>query len=110
MSSKNQTIKNFFLPIQISNVDQTSTSKENVSTKRPLSPNDVTDISTKTYNNYDISLFCNKTLSQNEIYDILNKVWTPEINYKFPITSITSGKDQKVRNLKFQYAWLVRFP
>jgi len=76
MSSKNQTIKIFFLPIQTSYVNQTSTSKENVSTKRPLSPNDVTDISTKksmydlatpslslTHNNYDISLFCNKILS-----------------------------------------------
>jgi len=31
------------------------------------------------------------------------------MNYKFPITSIISGKDQNVRNLKFQYAWLVLF-
>jgi len=70
-----------------------------------------TSSSSLNHNNYDISLFCNKILSQNEIYDILNKVWTPEINYKFPITSIiTSEKDQKVRNLKFQYSWLVRFP
>jgi len=67
-----------------------------------------TPSSSLTHNNYDISLFCNKILSQNEIYDTLNTVWTPEINYKFPITS--SGKNQKVRNLKFQYAWLLRFP
>jgi len=45
MSSKNQTIKIF--SVQTSNVNQTSTLQENVSTKRPLSPNDVTDISTK---------------------------------------------------------------
>jgi hypothetical protein len=81
MSSKNQTIKNFFLRIQISNINQ-KTSKENVSTKRPLSTNDFTDISTKksmydlatsssslTYNNCDISLFCNKTVFNIYFYN-----------------------------------------
>jgi hypothetical protein len=41
---------------------------------------------------------------------VLNKVKAPEINYKFPIKSIISGKDKKLKNLKFQYAWLMRFP
>jgi hypothetical protein len=53
------------------------------------------------HSNYDFSLFCNKILSKNQISDVLNKVWAREINYKFPIKSITSGKDKKVKNLKF---------
>ena len=56
MSSKNQTIKHFFFkPIQTSNFNQTSTLKENVSNKRPFSPNDVTDISTKK-SMYDLAI------------------------------------------------------
>jgi len=42
-----------------------------------------TPSSSLTHNNYNINLFCNKILSQNEMYDILNKVWTPEINSLF---------------------------
>jgi hypothetical protein len=51
--------------------------------------------SSLTHGNYDINLFCNKILSQNQINDVLNKVWPPEINYKFPTKSITSEKDKK---------------
>jgi len=54
--------------------------------------------------------FEDKILSQNEINDILNKALIPEINYTFPITSITSRKDKKVKNLKCQYSRLCDFP
>jgi len=59
---------------------------------------------------YDISLFWDIILSQNEINDILNRVWTPEINYSFPVTPNTSGKDKEVENLKRQYSRLMLFP
>jgi hypothetical protein len=48
-----------------------------------------------THRNYDLSFLCNKLLLQNQLIGILNKIWAPEMNYKFPIKSITSGKKEK---------------
>ena len=41
--------------------------------------------STNFMNVYDIGFYINRTLSQNEISDIMNNLWVPDINYKFPI-------------------------
>lgn len=46
--------------------------------------------------------FCCKQLDDNEKYELLVNVWTPDGSFKFP----TSGK----RNLKFQSSWLRTFP
>jgi len=36
-------------------------------------------------NIYDIRFYINRTSSQNEISDMMNNLWMPDINYKFPI-------------------------
>jgi len=61
------------------------------------------------HSNYNISLFWDKILSQHEVNDIINRVRTPEINYSFPVTPNTSGKDKEVENLKRQYSRLMLF-
>lgn len=61
-------------------------------------------------NSFDIVNYTNKVLSQNEIEEVLNKIWTPDLNYNFPIKSSIVGKQKKVIKLKFQFKWLLNFP
>jgi len=64
--------------------------------------------STNVMNIYDIGFYINRTLSQNEISDVMNNLWVPDINYKFPIKMYM--KKNKQVNLKFQYSWLLKYP
>jgi len=53
-------------------------------------------------NVYDIGFYINRTLSHDEISYIMNNLWVPDINYKFPIKMYM--KKNKQVNLKFQYS------
>lgn len=57
---------------------------------------------TNVTNTFDISCFIKKLLLKNEIRDILNKIWKPDINYKFPVKTSIVGEKQKIIKLKFQ--------
>lgn len=61
-------------------------------------------------NSFDIVNYTNKVLSQNEIEEVLNKIWTPDLNYNFPIKSSIVGKQKKVIKFKFKFKWLLNFP
>lgn len=50
----------------------------------------------------DISFFCRRTLKDDEKTELLENVWVPDNNFKFPVTG--------ERNLKFQPSWLRSFP
>lgn len=53
----------------------------------------------------DIFNYVKNVLTQNEIEEILNKVWTPDENYFFPIKSVIVGKEKIPRFLMFQFKW-----
>ncbi|KAG8174416.1 hypothetical protein JTE90_001306 [Oedothorax gibbosus] len=51
----------------------------------------------------DISLYKNKSLSGTEKLHVLENLWAPSSNYKFPAT--THGKQER----KFLYSWLQKY-
>lgn len=58
---------------------------------------------------FDISFYKNKKLDQNDILNVLNNLWKPDIQFNFPTKTYICGKEKKEKNLKFQYSWLMRF-
>jgi hypothetical protein len=116
MAEKKQSkIQSFFSkPPSIMNPTQTVISSSSSSLPSAISASDTpitqfasstTDINrtSSSYNIFDIAHYTNKFLTQNEIEDVLNKIWVPGINYNFPIKISVVGKQQKVLKLKFQY-------
>jgi len=57
----------------------------------------------------DIALFVNRKLSCNEMYTIINNVWTPDLMFKFPIYQ-NFDNNKKGQTSKFQFNWLLRWP
>lgn len=53
--------------------------------------------------NMDISNFINKHLSDEDKIRVLKNVWTPAVNFDFPLRA--SGK----QNRKFSYGWLTKY-
>ena len=55
---------------------------------------------------YDIGLHYKDIhkMSENQLFDLVQNVWTPEKEYDFPLS--TEGKKQR----KFQYNWLEAYP
>lgn len=60
-------------------------------------------------NPFDISFYINKKLAKNDIINVLNNLWKPDIQFNFPTKTYVYGKEKKEKNLKFQYSWLMRF-
>ena len=58
---------------------------------------------------FDISFYKNKKLDQNDIINVLNNLWKPDVQFNFPSKTYICGKEKKEKNLKFQYSWLVRY-
>ncbi|KAL4141698.1 hypothetical protein QTP88_004287 [Uroleucon formosanum] len=58
---------------------------------------------------FDISFCKNKKLDQNDIINVLNNLWKPDVQFNFPTKTYICGKENKEKNLKFQYSWLVRY-
>ena len=56
-------------------------------------------------NKYDIGLYVGKKLSDAEKFDIIEHLWSPDENFKFP----TTQEGTKVRNKQFKYSWLQTF-
>ncbi|CAI6376770.1 unnamed protein product [Macrosiphum euphorbiae] len=56
---------------------------------------------------FDISFYKNKKLDQNDIINVLNNLWKPDVQFNFPSKTYICGKKKKEKNLKFQYSWLM---
>lgn len=48
----------------------------------------------------DIAYFVNRTLAHNEIDNVINNIWVPDINFNFPITS-NGDKKKSVKQPDF---------
>jgi len=56
----------------------------------------------------DICNFINRRLTDTEVEEVLQNVWIPPSNFKFPVNRLQV--QSKSKNLKFQYMWFSRWP
>ncbi|XP_025425350.1 uncharacterized protein LOC112694172 [Sipha flava] len=103
-SKKKLNIQSFFKPQKVDNI------QNNTDSVVSASDTDIPTSSTSHINRHDIFNYVKRVLTQNEIHDILNAIWIPDVNYNFPVKVFFVGKDKTARYLKFQYKWFARFP
>lgn len=104
MTSKKQpNILSFFKPQKVDNI------QNNTDSVVSGSDTDIPTSSTSHINRHDIFNYVKRVLTQNEIHDILNAIWIPDVNYNFPVKIFIVGKDKTARHLKFQYKWFASF-
>ncbi|KAL4143540.1 hypothetical protein QTP88_005859 [Uroleucon formosanum] len=113
MTSKKQpNIQSFFK--STTNVLPTQEKLDNIQNKTDsvvlISDTNSPTSSVSHINRHDIFNYVKRVLTQNEIHDILNSIWIPDVNYNFPVKIFIVGKDKTTKRLKFQYKWFASFP
>ena len=106
MTSKKQpNIQSFFKPQKVYNIQNNTDSVVSGSD----TDMDIPTSSMSHINRHDIFNYVKRVLTQNEIHDILNAIWIPDVNYNFPVKIFIVGKDKTAKHLKFQYKWFFSF-
>jgi len=103
-SKKIPNIQSFFKPQKVDNI------QNNTDSVVSASDTDIPTSSTSHINTHDIFNYVKRVLTQNEIHDIINEIWIPDVNYNFPVKVFFVGKDKTAKHLKFQYKWFASFP
>jgi len=99
-------IRNFFKRPRLnfpSNSTPNSNENQNCQEKQAEALQVESQAGVKFVDSNDIANYINRGLTDSEKKSILNNVWKPPFNFKFPISE--AGK----RNLRFQYSWLQEY-